>query len=76
MSDRELARLEVLRELTAGRLTVLAASEPICMGRRQIYRLIDAFRVRTPALADPTRDPVGQQRSTDPLPQRVRIRRS
>ena len=39
MSDRELARLEVLRDLTSGRLTASAAAELLGLERRQVQRL-------------------------------------
>ncbi|WP_255346309.1 hypothetical protein [Asticcacaulis sp. AC402] len=35
MSDKELARLEVLRDLTSGRLTASAAAELLGLERRQ-----------------------------------------
>jgi hypothetical protein len=44
MSDKELARLEVLRDLTSGRLTVLAATELLGLERRQVQRLAKAYQ--------------------------------
>lgn len=44
MSDRELSRLEVLRDLTSGRLTVTAASELLGLQRRQVLRLSKAYQ--------------------------------
>ena len=44
MSDRELTRLEVLRDLTSGRLTVAAASELLGLERRQVLRLSKAYQ--------------------------------
>jgi len=44
MSDKELARLEVLRDLTSGRLTVLAAAELLGLERRQVQRLVKAYQ--------------------------------
>ena len=39
MSDKELSRVEILRDLTAGRLTVSAASELMGLECRQVLRL-------------------------------------
>jgi hypothetical protein len=38
MSDKELTRLEVLRDLTSGRLTPSAATELLGLERRQVQR--------------------------------------
>ena len=46
MSRKELARLRVLIDVADGRLTVADATGLIGVGRRQIYRLLDAFRAR------------------------------
>jgi hypothetical protein len=43
MSERELARLRVLIDLSDNRLTVEAASPLMGLGRRQVYRLRRAF---------------------------------
>jgi hypothetical protein len=44
MSDKELSRLEVLRDLDHRRLTAAAASELLGLGRRQTLRLLKAYR--------------------------------
>ena len=44
MSDKELARLEVLRDLTSGRLTVSTAAELLGLERRQVQRLAKAYQ--------------------------------
>src|SRR5712664_2158383 len=44
MSDKELARLDVLRDLDHQRLTASAASEIMELGRRQVLRLLKAYR--------------------------------
>jgi hypothetical protein len=44
MSDRELARVEVLRDLASGRLTVAAAGELLGLERRQVQRLSKAYQ--------------------------------
>jgi hypothetical protein len=44
MSDGELARLEVLRDLDGGRLTAEAAAQLLQLERRQVYRLLKAYR--------------------------------
>jgi hypothetical protein len=44
MSDKELTRLEVLRDLTTGRLTVSAATEFLGLERRQVLRLSKAYQ--------------------------------
>src|ERR1700744_1557330 len=48
MSRNALTRLRVLIDLGDGRLSVEDASGLIGVGRRQIYRLLDAFRARGP----------------------------
>ena len=44
MSDKELSRLEILRDLSSGRLTVLAAAELLGLERRQVLRLAKAYK--------------------------------
>lgn len=39
MSDKELSRLEILRDFTSGRLTTPAAAELLGLERRQVQRL-------------------------------------
>jgi transposase len=44
MSDKELTRLEVLRDLTSGRLTASTAAELLGLERRQVQRLAKAYQ--------------------------------
>ena len=44
MSDRELQRLEVLRDLDQRRLTTAAAAQLLGLERRQVFRLLKAYR--------------------------------
>ena len=44
MSDKELTRLEVLRDLTSGRLTAMAAAELLGLEHRQVQRLAKAYQ--------------------------------
>lgn len=44
MSDGELSRLEVLRDLDHKRLTTQAAVRLLGLGRRQVFRLLKAYR--------------------------------
>jgi Helix-turn-helix domain len=46
MSDKELTRLEVLRDLDHQRLTAQAAADMPGLGRRQTLRLLKAYRTR------------------------------
>ena len=48
MSDKELSRLEVLRDLTSGRLTATAAAELLGLERRQVQRLAKAYQDQGP----------------------------
>src|SRR5262249_58641533 len=48
MSDRELSRLEVLRDLDQKRLTTKAASQLLGLERRQVFRLLTAYRIEGP----------------------------
>jgi hypothetical protein len=45
MSNKELTRLEVLRDLTSGRLTGSTAAELLGLERRQVQRLAKAYRL-------------------------------
>ena len=45
MSDRELRRLEVLRDLERRRLTPAAAGQLLGLERRQVFRLLKAYRL-------------------------------
>src|SRR5271154_5918965 len=49
MSDGELTRLEVLRDLDQRRLTVEAAAQLLGLQRRQVFRLLKAYRSEGPA---------------------------
>jgi hypothetical protein len=44
MSDRELARLDMLHDLDHRRLTVAAAAKLVGLERRQVLRLLKAYR--------------------------------
>jgi hypothetical protein len=48
MSDGELSRLEVLRDLDQERLTTRAAAQLLGRERRQIFRLLKACGPRAP----------------------------
>jgi hypothetical protein len=48
MSDGELTRLEVLRDLDQSRLTTDAAAQLLGLERRQVFRLLKAFRIEGP----------------------------
>jgi Winged helix-turn helix len=49
MSDGELTRLEVLRDLDQGRLTTDTAAQLVGLERRQVFRLLKAYRTKGPA---------------------------
>src|ERR1700731_1011746 len=49
MSDGELSRLEVLRDLDQRRLTAAAVAQLLGLERRQVYRLLKAYRTEGPA---------------------------
>jgi hypothetical protein len=48
MSDGELGRLEVLRDLNQRRLTAEVAAQLLRLERRQVFRLLNAYRVEGP----------------------------
>jgi hypothetical protein len=48
MSDGELSRLEVLRDLDQKRLTTAAAAQLLGLERRQVFRLLKAYRTEGP----------------------------
>jgi hypothetical protein len=49
MSDGELSRLEVLRDLDQKRLTTEAAAQLLGLERRQVFRLLKAYRTDGPS---------------------------
>ena len=49
MSDGELARLEVLRDLDHRRRTTAAAVQLLDLERGQVFRLLKAYRAEGPA---------------------------
>jgi hypothetical protein len=49
MSDGELSRLEVLRDLDQRRLIATAAAQLLGIERRQVFRLLRAYRAEGPA---------------------------
>ena len=48
MSDGELTRLEVLRDLDQSRLTTDTAAQLLSLERRQVFRLLKAYRIEGP----------------------------
>src|SRR5437762_574869 len=48
MSDRELGRLEVLQDMDRRRLTTAAAGQLLGLERRQVFRLLKAYRIEGP----------------------------
>src|SRR3954454_2299719 len=49
MSDKELTRLEVLRDLDQRGLTPVAAAQLLGLERRRVFRLLKAYRAEGPA---------------------------
>ena len=45
MSDRELRRLEVVQDLDRRRLTTATAGQLLGLERRQVFRLLKAYRI-------------------------------
>jgi hypothetical protein len=52
MSDKELARLEVLRDLDQRRLRPAAAARLLGLERRQVFRLLKVYRSEAPCCMD------------------------
>jgi Winged helix-turn helix len=48
MSDGELGRLEVLRDLDQQRLTTRAAAQLLGLERRQVFQLLQAYKIDGP----------------------------
>ena len=48
MSEDELSRAEILRDVDEGRLTIEAAGQLLGLGRRQVFRMMKAFRSEGP----------------------------
>src|SRR3954453_3700318 len=56
MSRREIDRMHVLRDMTAGRITGNEAAQLMRLSRRHVFRLAKAYRERGPsALGGPPR---------------------
>ena len=67
MSDGELSRLEVLRDLYEKRLTTEAAAQLLGLERRQVFRLLKAYRTKgAPSLISKRRGRAGQPASALP----------
>ena len=45
MSETELSRLDVIRDVDRGRMTVAAAADLLALERRQVFRLLKVFRL-------------------------------
>ena len=72
MSDGELARLEVLRDLDQRRLTPAAAAQLLGLERRQVFRLLRAYRsAGPPGLISKRRGRPGNRRKPEALRQQV-----
>ena len=66
MSETELSRLDVIRDLDRERLTVAAAAELLKLERRQVFRLVKAFRTHgAPGLISKKRGLPGNRRKPD-----------
>ena len=49
MSERELNRIEVLSQVTQGRITAVTAANLLGLSRRQVHRLLKDFQAEGPA---------------------------
>ena len=49
MSERELNRIEVLSQVTQGRMTIVTAANVLGLSRRQVHRLLKDFQTDGPA---------------------------
>jgi hypothetical protein len=68
MSDGELTRLEVLRDLDQKRLTAEAAAQLLGLERRQVFRLLKAYRTEGPTgLMSKRRGRRSNRRKPEPL---------
>ena len=68
MSDGELTRLEVLRDLDQRRLTTEAAAQLLRLERRQVFRLLKAYRIEGAAgLISKRRGGPGNRRKPEAL---------
>lgn len=68
MSDRELTRLEVLRDLDRRRLSVKTAAQLLGLERRQVFRLVKAYRSEgAPGLISKRRGRASNRRKPEEL---------
>ncbi|TYB83784.1 helix-turn-helix domain-containing protein, partial [Oceaniovalibus sp. ACAM 378] len=49
MSERELNRIEVLSQVTQGRMKAVTAANVLGLSRRQVHRLLKDFQTKGPA---------------------------
>lgn len=70
MSDRESRRLEVLQDLDRRRLTPAAAGQLLGLERRQVFRLLKAYRSEGPSglISKRQPPPPAGRHAADPLP--------
>lgn len=72
MSDGELRRLEVLRDVDRGGLPVRAAAQLLGLERRQVFRLLKAYRTAGPlGLISKRRGCPGNRRKPEALRNQV-----
>ena len=72
MSDGELSRLEVLRDLDQKRLTTVAAGQLLGLERRQVFRLLKAYRTEgATGLISKRRGRRSNRRKPEALPRAV-----
>jgi DNA-binding IclR family transcriptional regulator len=50
MSERELNRIEVLSQVTQGRMTAVTAANVLGLSRRQVHRLLKDFQTDGPVI--------------------------
>ena len=51
VSEMELSRLDTLQRIVERRLTCTAAAQLLGLSRRQVHRLVKAYRAQGPSLA-------------------------
>ena len=66
MSERELNRIEVLSQVTQGRMTAVTAADVLGLSRRQVHRLLTAFRSEGAAAVRHKARGRGSNNRTDP----------
>ena len=77
MSETELSRFDVIRDVDRGRMTVAVAAELLALERRQVFRVLKAFRLEgAPGLISKRRGKPSNRRKPETIRYAVLVARA